>query len=399
MTRRATLRRPALLLATAVAWLLLASLSAPSALAADDPLSDEQWGLVDIGAADAWSHATGEGIVIGIVDSGVDASHPDLAGKIDAVATCVGGPCREGTAPDVDGHGTAVAGVAAAVTGNGEGISGVAPDAHLVVAKALDDDGFGRIEDINNAIIWVVDHGADVVNLSLGDPRMTVVSILGTPLGPAIEYAWTRGAVTVLAAGNYDDGVTGLSPNYGDIHAVVVGSTDETGTVTDYSTSLGDAAWGLVAPGGIGDGVGDDILTTAPGGRYWSVAGTSFAAPHVSGTLALLLSEGLAPQAAVDRLLGTLDHSTSCGEGCRGRLRAGAAATPPPPVAPVDSVVPAPVTPADAGLDPVVIGLVVALLAVIVTIGVGFGVARRRSSARTPPWTPSASSDEHRSAA
>jgi subtilisin family serine protease len=228
---------------------------------------------------------------------------------------------------------------------------------------------------------------------------MTVTSIRGTPLGPAIEYAWTRGAVTVLAAGNYEEGVTGLSPNYGDLHAVVVGATDESGAVTDYSTDLGNAAWGLVAPGGIGDGLGDDILTTAPGGRYWSVAGTSFAAPHVSGTLALLLSEGLTPQAAVDRLLGTLDHSTPCGNGCRGRLRAGAAATPPPPAAPVDTVAPAPPTPADSGLDPAIIGLAVAAVAVLAAVGIGFGVTRRKSSAHTQPWTSSASADDHRSAA
>ncbi len=383
MVRRLTL------LATALSWLLLAVGAAPSAasLTADDPLFERQWALEEIGATDAWSHATGQGVVIGIVDSGVDVDHPDLAGKIDAVATCVDGPCREGSAPDSDGHGTAVAGVAAAITGNGVGIAGVAPDAHLVVAKALADDGSGRTEDINNAIIWAVDHGAQVVNLSLGDPRVVVTSILGTPLGPAIEYAWTRGAVTVLAAGNYEEGVTGLSPNYGDLHAVVVGATDESGAVPDYSTALGNAVWGMVAPGGIGDGVAEDIVTTAPGGRYWSVAGTSFAAPHVSGTLALLLSEGLTPQAAVDRLLGTLDQAPACGEGCRGHLRAGAAATPPVVAPPVDPTVvgPGPVAAVavEDGLDPVVVGLAVVLLAGVAMAAVAVGVTRAQASTRT----------------
>jgi subtilisin family serine protease len=309
--------------ALAVVLILVA---AAGARASDDRYFAQQWNLTQIGAQDAWATSTGKGVTIGIVDSGVDATHPDLAGKIDAQADCLGGSCREGTARDRDGHGTAVAGIAAAATNNGAGIAGVAPDAHLLVAKALGDDGSGVTEDINRAIQWVVDKGARVVNLSLGEPDLVIVSRVGTPLRPGIEYAWSRGAIPVLASGNYDELSGGEgSANYGDLHALVVGSTDAKGRVPGYSTSLGNAVWGLVAPGGNGAGPGADIISPIPGGRYEWVAGTSMAAPHVSGALALLLAQGLSPSAAVERLLANLDHSVACGLGCRGRLDAKAA--------------------------------------------------------------------------
>src|SRR5205085_7255639 len=179
-------------------------------------------------------------------------------------ADCVDGPCREGTAPDGVGHGTAVAGVAAASTGNGVGIAGVAPDAKLVVARVLDDDGQGNPEDISSGIRWVVDHGAKVVSLSLGDPA-AVFSRAGNSLEPAIQYAWSRGAIPVLAAGNYNPGVLGVgSAGYGNLNAIVVGATDRSGAVAFYSTPLGNAKWGIVAPGGNDKGVGEDVLSTEP---------------------------------------------------------------------------------------------------------------------------------------
>ncbi|HTJ76937.1 MAG TPA: S8 family serine peptidase [Acidimicrobiales bacterium] len=328
--RRRHHRRP-VALAAAVGLLIAA---ASPAGASNDKYFDQQWNLTQIGAPAAWQQSTGKGVVIGVVDTGVDAGHPDLAGKIDAMADCVGGTCKEGTARDGEGHGTAVAGIAAARTDNGDGIAGVAPDAHLVVARALGDRGTGDTEDINKAIAWVVDHGARVVNLSLGDPELAIVSRLGTPLRPGIEYAWSRGAIPVLAAGNYD-GLSGSgSANYGDLDAVVVGATAKSGTVAGYSTSLGNAKWGLVAPGGSGDGPGADVISPMPGGRYAWVAGTSMATPHVAGALALLLAQGLDPSAAVKRLLATLDR-TSCGSGCQGRLNVAAAVAPAAPAAAV----------------------------------------------------------------
>jgi subtilisin family serine protease len=294
--------------------------------ASDDPYFSQQWSLSQIHAADAWGTSTGSGVTIGIVDTGVDSAHPDLRSKIDATANCLGAPCRDGGADDGHGHGTLVAGIAAAATGNGRGVAGVAPDARLVVAKAVDDDGKGSVEDINNGIRWVVDHGARVVNLSLGDPNFLLVSLLGTPLRPGVEYAWNHGAVPVLAAGNENVGLLDLgSANYGTLNALVVGATDKSGSLASYSSAIGNAKWGLVAPGGSGAGPGEDVLSTFPGGRYAWVAGTSMAAPHVSGALALLLSEGLSPASAVQRVLSNLDKSVRCGPGCQGRLEVAAA--------------------------------------------------------------------------
>ncbi|MGH9276906.1 MAG: S8 family serine peptidase [Acidimicrobiales bacterium] len=360
-------RRAAGGLTLALGWLALASAS--PAIAGDDPQRGQQWNLDQIGATAAWEKSTGAGITIGIVDSGVDASHPDLAGKIDAMATCLRGTCREGSAPDGDGHGTAVSGIAAAATGNGSGIAGVAPDARLVVAKALDEDGTGYTEDINNAIQWVVDHGARVVNLSLGDPDLVVTSRVGTPMKAAIEYAWSRGAIPVLASGNYERGVTGGSANYGSLDAVVVGATDRDGNITSYSTSLGNAKWGLVAPGGNGDGRGQDVPAPLPGGRYAWLAGTSMAAPHVSGALAVLLAQGLSPKAAVERLLATVDTSVGCGEGCKGRLNLESAATSNSAVEAQGVVPPSDASAAD--LPPAVVALAVMLAALAAAGSVG----------------------------
>src|SRR5207249_1805493 len=118
----------------------------------------------------AWTRTTGAGVRIGIVDTGVDLDHEDLAGKVVASASCAGSKgdvakCT-GTAQDDQGHGTHVSGIAAAIKDNGKGVSGVAPNAELVVAKVLGKAGTGSSEDVIGGIKWVVDHGAKVVNLS-----------------------------------------------------------------------------------------------------------------------------------------------------------------------------------------------------------------------------------------
>jgi len=325
MTRSRRLPAVACAVVALVVWL------AQPASATNDTYFSRQWALDQIHAAQAWTRSTGAGITIGIVDTGVDLTHPDLAGKISITADCVGHPCTVGGGQDTHGHGTIVSGIAAASTGNGKGIAGVAPDARLAVAKVLNSKGEGRVDDINNGIRWVVDNGAKVVNLSLGDPNFMVSSVLGSPLRSGIEYAWSKGAVPVLASGNYATASGDLgTENYGNLDALVVGATDKAGNVPSYSSAAGNAKWGLVAPGGSGTGGADEnVISTFPVGRngtgYASAAGTSMAAPHVSGTIALLLAQGLSPTAAVNRLLSTLNKSTPCGRGCQGRLDAAAA--------------------------------------------------------------------------
>jgi subtilisin family serine protease len=301
------------------------------ALASNDPSFAKQWGLEKIGASAAWGSSTGAKARIGIVDTGIDLAHEDLAGKVVAHASCVGangdpGRCQ-GTAQDEHGHGTHVAGIAAAYRDNAKGIAGVAPDAELVVVKALDASGAGSVEDVTAGVKWVVDHGARVVNLSLGDPATVITSALGdNSLKEAIDYAWAHGAVPVVAAGNSNVLGLGLDGSaYGDVNAIIVGATGPDDRVAGYSSSTGEAKWALVAPGGAGAGrESDDVYSTfwvkGQANQYRYLSGTSMAAPHVSGAVALLLARGNAAQAAVDRLLETADRRVSCGTTCRGRL-------------------------------------------------------------------------------
>lgn len=342
--------------APAVASLVIALL-APHAVASDDEHFARQWNLAQIGAERAWAVSRGGGVTIGIVDTGVDMSHPDLQGKIAATANCVGGTCRDGNAQDSNGHGTMVSGVAAAVTNNRLGIASVAPDARLVVAKVLDGSGEGRPEDINAGIRWVVERGAKVVNLSLGDENFLSTSLAGTPLRSAIEFAWSRGAVPVLASGNYNIGVGDIgSQNYGNLNALVVGASDRNGNVASYSSPPGNAKWGLVAPGGSGTaGAENNIITTYTSGGYVAAAGTSLAAPHVSGAVALLMAKGMPPLGAVQTLMSGLDR-VSCGSGCQGRLNVagsvGAAAAPAPTSPPATVTGEAATSPAPAPTAP-----------------------------------------------
>lgn len=278
--------------------------SAAAATATTDPFLAQQWALTQIGATAAWSKTKGEGIRIGIVDTGVDLSHEDLAGRVVASTNCVRPPGAvercSGDGQDVHGHGTHVSAIAAAAVGNGKGIAGVAPDAQLVVARALSNDGrggaVGTIADIDAGIRWVVDHGAQVVNLSLGTEVAGASSGLAV-LSDGIEYAWTHGAIPVVAAGNEPvDGAGGIGVgrpvDYGGLNAVVVGASDENGRLASYSSSLERAKWGLIAPGGSGiaadaDAIGRNIVSAwwdpESSNRYALAAGTSMAAPHVAG--------------------------------------------------------------------------------------------------------------------
>jgi thermitase len=304
-----------------------------AAQASNDPSFTSQWGLSRIGAETAWTRTTGAGVRIGIVDTGVDLKHEDLAGKVVESISCVGSggdvaKCQ-GSAQDDQGHGTHVSGIAAAFKDNGKGIAGVAPDAQLVVAKVMTAKGTGDGSDVTAGIKWVVDHGAKVVNLSLGDPAQAVTGFISeSELKEGVEYAWSHGAIAVVAAGNTGPGRGIGGGGFGDMNGIIVGATGPDDRPASYSTSTGEAKWAVAAPGGAGNGKkDDDIYSTfwvaGQKNAYNYLAGTSMAAPHVTGAIALLLGEGFSQQDAVTRLLDTADKGVGC-EGssstCRGRI-------------------------------------------------------------------------------
>ncbi|MGH9177819.1 MAG: S8 family serine peptidase [Acidimicrobiales bacterium] len=317
-------------LATAVAAALPLAAAGPAS-ATNDPYWDRQWGPVKIGLPSAWEASTGAGVRIGLIDSGVDLNHQDLQGKVVANAGCIStngnaAECAAGGGQDVNGHGTHVAGIAAASKDNGVGVAGTAPSAQLVVARVFQGDS-ADLADVEAAIRWTVDQGAKVVNLSLGE-NVLLGGLLGGggSLGPALNEAWSRGAVPVVAAGNAQ--LLGGPAGYGNVNALVVGATGPDDEIASYSVPLGNAKWAIVAPGGNG-AEGRQIFSTywRPGSanQYGYLQGTSMATPAVSGVIALLLARGLTPQRAVEVVLATANKSVSCGPTCAGRMDAAAA--------------------------------------------------------------------------
>ena len=306
------MRRLVLLLAA----LALAVTAAPAIAAAptvNDPLYAQQWGPQQVHAPEAWATSTGTGQVIAIVDSGVDLSHPDLAGKFVAGATFAGCPkasCGNGDwttgkdAGEPDPHGTHVAGIAAAVTGNGAGIAGVAPDAKIMPVKVLGEEG-GTFEEIAAGIRWATDYGADVINMSLGAwiPGVQALEITGIErrARDAIAYANSKGVVVVVAAGNESSPLC-ASPSFNN-GALCVGATDRYEVKAYYSNlTVKPDLLAVSAPGGQGTVFcAEDIISTVPVGAekycrgnagYDSYAGTSMATPHVAGVAALLTAQG-----------------------------------------------------------------------------------------------------------
>jgi len=308
---------------------LVAVTAAWPAHASNDPLFDKQWGLQVANVPAAWSRSTGAGIRIGIVDTGVHLAQEDMAGKVAESANCIGSngnaDACTGDAQDDNGHGTHVSGIAAANKDNGRGIAGVAPGASLVVAKVLDGNGSGATADVEAGIRWVVQHGARVVNLSLGDDPI-FGSLFSDPAFPqAINDAYNAGAIPVVAGGNQE--LLFCNAPYGGLNAVVVGALGQSGGIAGYSCPLGNAQWGVMAPGGDGSGGAGDVISTwwdknNPGSTnsYAYLAGTSMATPHVSGLAALLLAEGLSKEAVVQRIIGTAAavpgcSASTCGHG------------------------------------------------------------------------------------
>ncbi|MCW3844970.1 S8 family serine peptidase [Micromonospora yasonensis] len=298
---------------TAVAAALVAAAATPAQAAVNDPLYDKQWGLRQIHAEQAWGTSTGAGVVIAVVDTGVDLTHPDLKSKLVPGATfvdcgttsCGNGDWRgpDGTPDANDEHGTHVAGIAAAETGNGLGVAGVAPDAKIMPIKVLE-AGSGSFADIAAGIRYAADHGAKVVNLSLGAlPGSQALTLTGleSDATAAIAYAQAKGVAVIAAAGNETAPLCD-TPAW-EPGALCVAATDRNEVKAWYS-NLGVKAdlKAVAAPGGAGlVNCDDDVWSSVPAGSgsascgqadYDAYAGTSMATPYVSGVAALLFAQG-----------------------------------------------------------------------------------------------------------
>jgi subtilisin family serine protease len=297
------------------AGVLLASVPALSASATtSDPFRDRQWGLDQIMAEQAWPTSTGSGTVVAVVDTGVDLQHPDLQGQLVPGATFTGcgkggGPCGNGDYRGPDGenngdeHGTHVAGIVAAATDNGIGVAGVAPDASVMPVKVLE-EGSGSTDEIAAGVRWAVDHGADVVNLSLGGlpgTQLFTITGLDAELADALAYAREHGVLAVAAAGNTGTPLCN-DPAFTD-DVICVAATDRNEAKAWYSELPNKPDQKAVAaPGGAGlVSCDDDVWSTVPTGTgseacgesdYDAYAGTSMATPHVAGVAALLFAQG-----------------------------------------------------------------------------------------------------------
>ncbi len=240
----------------------------------NDPGWSQQYGPALVQAPQAWEVTTGTlTITIAVVDTGIDLLHPDLAGKIVTGTTLITGTA---SAQDDNGHGTHAAGIAAAYGNNGVGVAGLAWNAALMPVKVLDRTGFGEDLDVATGIIWAVDHGADVINLSLGGECPSPVMEL------AVTYAYTMGVTVAAAAGN--SGRAGVLcpavvPSVLAIAAVDAGR--QSAPFSTYGPEVDLAAPGL------------NIYSTLPTalGSYGYKSGTSMATPYVAGAAALLMGQ------------------------------------------------------------------------------------------------------------
>ncbi|HJQ84944.1 MAG TPA: S8 family serine peptidase, partial [Candidatus Binatia bacterium] len=293
------------------------------------------WGLRRIRAVEAWNlladplNDPGNGVLVAVVDSGLDRFHPDIAanawtnpgevpgngidddgnGFVDDLVgwdfTTVSHGCHLGKSPDNDpfddnGHGTHVAGTIAAIGNNGAGIVGVAPRARILGIKGLDDTGCGALSELAAGVVYAADNGADVLNMSWGGGASPPL------IEDALGYAHGLGAVMVASAGNSSVDTFGpYDPAPMNSEFVITVSAFDPDDQIEFFSNFGQKI-DVAAPGGgpnvappafkphwnilslLSSGSSFDVLATV-GGQYLRLAGTSMSAPHVSGLAALVL--------------------------------------------------------------------------------------------------------------
>lgn len=237
-----------------------------------------QYGPRAVGLEQAWDVTIGSPRVIAaFLDTGIGAGIADFAGRIVSPYSALHGSTRAADWEDIEGHGSGTAGVAAAQGDNGEGVAGAAWGVGIMPVH-LSDTGSSNVEDEIEGLLWAVEHGADVINLSLGSEEPELAEL------DAIRYAIDSGVTVVAAVGNAGPGV-GVQYPAGYPGVISVGATDRVNNVVDFSNS--GPSLDLVAPG-------DEIVTWAADevGYFIVLAsGTSFAAPMVTGIVTLMLTE------------------------------------------------------------------------------------------------------------
>lgn len=239
----------------------------PSVPRIDDELLPKQWGMAKIGAPQAWGLATGKGVRVALVDTGIDYRHPEFGGRVDHG--------RDFTGTGTDGmdalfHGTHCAGTLGAGRGNG-GIVGVAPEVSLIPLKVIGPNGAGSYATVATGITYAADLGVTAISISLAGRKPSQA------LADAVAYAVGKGALVVAAMGNEG----GTDPDYPAAcpGVMAVGATDDNDTLPNF-TNCGPHL-SVVAPG-------VEILSTMPDDGYDTFDGTSAAAPYVTGIAALL---------------------------------------------------------------------------------------------------------------
>lgn len=235
----------------------------------NDPQFANQYAHQKIQSQSAWNLCQGSpSVIIAIVDTGTDYTHPDLQGKVVAGFDFVN---NDADPMDDNGHGTHCAGIAAANTNNSVGVAGVGFNCSVMPVKVLNAAGSGYLDAVANGVTYAVDHGAKVVSMSLGGGSGTLT------LQNAVDYAWNHGVVVVAAAGNSST----TTPSYPAFYTncIAVASTDSNDLRSSFSNY---GTWvDVAAPG-------SNILSTVPGGGYEYWSGTSMATPAVAGLAGLL---------------------------------------------------------------------------------------------------------------
>lgn len=297
MTRRAR-HRVLGALCTATAFALL-----PVTPAGADTIRAQQWGLDALHTDRAWQTTRGKGVTVAVVDTGVDGSLPDLTGQVLTGKDMIGFGAGRGDRAWAR-HGTAMAGIIAG-RGHGEGradgVLGIAPEAKILPVRViLEASDPARAEArktrgtaLADGIRWAADHGADVINLSLGDDSESAHPEPGEDA--AVQYALKKGAVVVASAGNGGEKGDHISYPAAYPGVIAAAAVDRYGTHASFSTRRWYAT--VSAPG-------DDIVVPAPDRKYYVEWGTSAAAAFVSGAVALVRSAhpGLSP-AQIKKLL------------------------------------------------------------------------------------------------